>query len=157
MNDKPTRAIFLAGESQTACQPSRDSGAASPHFLSTAWLLAAMMLLVGCGTAWRMDYGEPAAQFLSANVSAQGAEYVGEKVTVQGAVTQVLPDQADGAWIYLDNGVRCNLGQFRAMAEGVSVGQTVMIDGILRKCDGDDILLEPALLRDPTAPFSPQQ
>ena len=105
---------------------------------------------------WQMDYGEPAAQFLSANVAMQGPRYVGEKVTVQGTVTEVLPDRADGAWIYLNNGVRCNLGKFQAMAGEVSVGETVLVDGILRQCDPEDILLEPALLRDPVAPFSPQ-
>ena len=134
------------------------------NFSSGAWqvaglffLVSALMLSGGCGTGWRMDYGEPAAQFLSANVAMQGPQYVGEKVTVQGAVTEVLPDQADGAWVYLDNGIRCNLGQFRAMAGEVSVGETVLIDGILRQCDSEDILLEPALLRDPAAPFTPLQ
>lgn len=104
-----------------------------------------------------MDYGAPAAQFLTVGVATNGPGYLGEKITVKGTVTQVVTDPTDGAWIYLDNGVRCNLGTFRAMAEGVSVGETVLVDGILRQCDSDDILLEPALLRDPTAPFTPQQ
>ena len=127
-------------------------------FSSKAWQVAALfflvsslMLPVGCGTGWRMDYGEPAAQFLSANVAMQGRRYVGEKVTVQGAVTEVLLDRTDGAWIYLNNGVRCNLGEFQAMAGEVSVGETVLVDGILRQCDPEDVLLEPALLRDPAA------
>ncbi|MCP4953514.1 MAG: hypothetical protein GY922_16875 [Proteobacteria bacterium] len=132
-------------------------------FSSKAWQVTALFFLVsslmfsgGCGMGWQMDYGEPAAQFLSANVAMQGPRYVGEKVTVQGTVTEVLPDRADGAWIYLNNGVRCNLGKFQAMAGEVSVGETVLVDGILRQCDPEDILLEPALLRDPAAPFSPQ-
>ena len=103
-----------------------------------------------------MDYGEPAAQFLSANVTMHGAKYLGEKVTIQGVVTEVMPNQPDGAWICLDHGIRCNLGEFRAMANEVSVDETVLVDGILRQCNPDDILLDPALLRDPTAPFTPQ-
>jgi hypothetical protein len=135
----------------------KDGGGANrPVWVVRSFLVAAL-LLTGCGTGWRMDYGEPAAQFLSANVTMQGAKYLGEKVTVQGIVTEVLPDQADGSWVYLDNGIRCNLGDFRAMAEGVKVGETILIDGILRKCSDGDVLLDPALLRDPTAPFQPLQ
>ena len=121
------------------------------------FLVSPLMLSGGCGTGWRMDYGEPAAQFLSANVTMRGSKYLGEKVTVQGIVTEVLPGQADGAWVYLDNGIRCNLRDFRGMAEGVRVGKTILIDGILRQCTDDDVLLDPALLRDPTAPFRPLQ
>ena len=133
-----------------------DSGANRPLWVLSLFLVVAL-LMTGCGTGWRMDYGEPAAQFLSANVAIQGPKYLGEKVTVKGIVTEVLPDQADGAWVYLDNGIRCNLGDFRAMANEVSVGETILIDGILRQCTDDDVLLDPALPRDPTAPFQPLQ
>jgi hypothetical protein len=54
-------------------------------------------------------------------------------------------------------GIRCNLGKFKAMAEDSKVGDTVYVDGFLKHCDKGDVLIEPGMLRDPTAPFSPEQ
>ena len=34
-------------------------------------------------------------------------------------------------------------------------GESMNIDGFLKRCDEDKVLLEPAILRDPTAKFSP--
>ena len=98
----------------------------------------------------------PAVQFLSADLAAQGEPFVGKKITVQGTVTKIDTSDPQSAWIYLDNGVRCNLGKFQAMAAESSVGDTVSVDGFLISCEDGDVLLEPAMLRDPTAPFSPE-
>ncbi len=44
----------------------------------------------------------------------------------------------------------------RQMAESAKVGETVYVDGFLKRCDDGDVLIDPAVLRDPTAPFTPQ-
>jgi hypothetical protein len=119
--------------------------------------LVVLAIVLGCGKAWQMDYGEPAAQFLSASVAAKGKGYVGKKITVKGTVTKVETSDPESAWIHLDDGVRCNLGKFTAMAAASKVGDTVYVDGFLKHCENGDVLLEPAGLRDPTASFSPEQ
>ncbi len=42
------------------------------------------------------------------------------------------------------------------MAKENKVGETAYVDGFLRRCEPGDILIEPALSRDPTAPFTPR-
>jgi hypothetical protein len=101
-----------------------------------------------------MDYGKPAAQFVEADVDRKAGEHVGEKITVKGTVAKVEIDESGDSWIYLASGARCNLGKFKAMAESAEVGTTVYVDGFLKKCAPGDVLIEPAMLRDPTAPFS---
>lgn len=110
---------------------------------------------LGCGQSWQMDYGEPAAQFLSTDLGEKGRQHLGKKITVRGIVTQVDTDDSEVAWLYLDQGVRCNFGQFSQMAESISVGETVYVDGFLKQCKPGNILLEPALLRDGEASFLP--
>ena len=50
-----------------------------------------------------------------------------------------------------------NLGELRGMAESCKVGDTVYVDGFLKRCEEGDMLIDPAMLRDPTAPFSAKQ
>jgi len=104
-----------------------------------------------------MDYEQPAAQFLSADLASQGKAFIGKKITVKGTVATIDLTDPASAWIHLEGGIRCNLGTFRAMAEGRTVGGAAYVDGILKRCEEGDILLEPALLRDPTAAFSPER
>jgi len=104
-----------------------------------------------------LDYGQPAAQFRSINVDTKGKPYIGKTITVKGVVQSIETSDPEAAWIHLDNGVRCNLGEFKAMATQCKVGEPVLVDGLLKHCESGDVLLDPALLRDPTAPFSPQQ
>ena len=111
---------------------------------------------LGCSKSWQMDYGTPAAQFLSADLVAKGEQFVGKKITVHGTVTKIDTSDPKSAWIYLDHGVRCNFGKFQAMAAESRVGDTVSVDGFLMRCEDGNVLLEPAMLRDPTAPFSPE-
>ena len=110
----------------------------------------------GCGKGWHMDYGQPAKQFLQEDVAAKGAEYLGKKITVKGTVTKVDVSDRQSSWIHLGNGIRCNLGKFKAMAESCSIGNTAYVDGFLERCKDGDVLIEPAILRDPKAPFSPE-
>lgn len=128
--------------------------------MRTIALLSILVILagvVGCDKGLQMDYGQPAAQFLEEGVAAMGKEYVGKKITVKGTVTKVEVSDPESSWIHLNEGVRCNLGKFKAMAQNSKVGDTVYVDGFLKHCEKGDVLIEPAMLRDPTAPFSPEQ
>ncbi|MBA3481642.1 MAG: hypothetical protein H0T51_07490 [Pirellulales bacterium] len=128
--------------------------------MRTIALLSILVILagvVGCGEELQMDYGQPAAQFLEEDVVAMGKEYVGKKITVKGTVTKVEVSDAESAWIHLNEGVRCNLGKFKAMAQNSKVGDTVYVDGFLKHCEKGDVLIEPGMLRVSSAPFSPVQ
>ena len=103
-----------------------------------------------------MDYGKPAAQFVEADVERKASEFVGQKVTVKGTVANVEIDASGDSWIHLASGARCNLGEFKAMAESAEVGTSVYVDGFLKKCAPGEVLIEPAMLRDPGAAFSPK-
>jgi hypothetical protein len=58
--------------------------------------------------------------------------------------------------VELGNGIKCNFGKMRQMAESAKVGETVYADGFLKHCNEGDDLIEPAAFRDPTAPFAPR-
>jgi len=122
------------------------------------FLLALMALLFAgwcCSTGGKMDFGQPAAQFLQADLASQGKVFLGEKITVKGTVKKVDLGDPKAAWVYLEGGVRCSFGKFTAMAESCEIGETVFVDGILQRCEAGDALLAPAILRDPAAPFTP--
>lgn len=109
----------------------------------------------GCGKGWQMDYGKPAAQFHERDVLVKGKAFVGKKITVKGVVEKVDSSDPDSAWILLSGGTRCNFGKFKSMAESCKTNDTVYVDGFLERCENGDVLIQPAMLRDPTAPFSP--
>ncbi len=111
--------------------------------------------LVGCGEDYELDYGQPAAQFLAKDLPSKAKSYIGKKITVKGTVARVDTSNPTSSWVFLKGGIECNLGRFKAMANSCKVGDTVFIDGFLRRCDDGDILIEPALQRDPTADFNP--
>jgi hypothetical protein len=117
--------------------------------------LTAVATVTGCGEGWRMDYGQPAAQFNEAAALQNAKPYIGEKITVKGVVTRQDLSDAKNCKIYLGHSICCNLRSFKEMAEGYTVGKTVFIDGILRRCEPGDILLDPAVGRDPQAEFKP--
>ena len=124
--------------------------------LQLALLLMPAMLFVGCGKGGALDYAKPKAQFLAKDVAVKGKAYVGDKVIVKGNVTKVDVSDPSSAKIYLEDGIECNLGKFKAMATSCKVGDTVFVDGFLERCQEGDILLQPAMLRDPTAAFVSQ-
>ena len=115
-------------------------------------LLILVSLSLGC-QALKMDYGQPAAQFLEKDVATAGKKYLGKKITIKGTVIDVSNPQA--GWIHLGNGIRCDFSRLPAMAQSKKPGDTAFVDGILKECEEGNILLESAMLRDPTAPFSP--
>ena len=109
---------------------------------------------VGC-QALKMDYGEPAAQFLEKDVAALGQKYLGKKITIKGTMIDVSDPKA--GLIHLGNGIRCDFSRLPAMAQSKKPGDICFIDGILIRCEEGNILLESAMLRDPTAPFTPER
>ena len=111
----------------------------------------------GCGKGWEMDYGKPAAQFLQADLASQGEAFIGKKITVKGTVSKVDVSDPKSALIHLSGGIQCDLGKCKAMAESCKIGDPVYVDGFLKRCEKGDILIDPAMLRDPAAPFSPKQ
>ena len=117
--------------------------------------MAAFGGIISC-KGWQMDYGKPAAQFHQESLLEKGKPYIGKKITVKGKVTRVDTSIPEAAWVYLEGGVRCNFGDFVLMAKDNKVGESVYVDGFLRRCEPGDILIEPALNRDSTAPFSPR-
>ena len=121
--------------------------------LQVALPIIAAVLLVGCGKGYELDYGQPTAQFLAKDLPLKAKTYVGKKITVKGTVTRVDISDPNSSRIYLKEGIECNLGTFKAMATSCKIGDTVFVDGFLKRCDDGDILIEPALLRDPTANF----
>ena len=128
--------------------------------MQTKYLLPALLvfacLATGCGVGWQMDYGKPAAQFLQDSLCDKGKPYIRKKITVKGTVTRVDASDPKSAWVYLGNGIRCNFEGFTAMADANKAGDLVYVDGFLRRCEKGDVLIQPALLRVPDAPFSPQ-
>jgi len=119
-------------------------------------LPAIACLIAGCGKGWQMDYGKAEAQFIQDDVVAKSKAWVGKKITVKGVVTKIAFSDPDAAWVELGNGIKCNFGKMRQMAESAKVGETVYVDGFLKHCNEGDVLIDPAMLRDPTAPFTPQ-
>ena len=117
----------------------------------------AAVLLAGCSKGWILDYHEPAEQFLAKDVAIKAKSYVGRhlKITIKGIVSKVDVSNPNSSMIYLKNGIECNLGKWSRMASSCKVGEVVYIDGFLERCDEDKVLLEPAILRDPAAKFSP--
>ena len=117
----------------------------------------AALVLVGCSKGWILDYHEPAEQFLAKDVATKAKPYVGRhlKITIKGIVSKVDVSNTNSSMIYLKDGIECNLGKFSRMASSCKVGEVVYIDGFLKHCDDDKVLLEPAILIDPTAKFIP--
>ena len=110
----------------------------------------------GCGQAWKLDYGEPAAQFLSSSAPTLFGEYAGKKVSIKGVVTSIDAADPQNVWLELDHGIRCNFRKFKAMANEHKVGDVVIVDGILSMSEAAQPILDPAISRDMAAPFSPQ-
>jgi len=134
-------------------------GSGAPLIMQAICLLLIPMTafggIISC-KGWQMDYGKPAAQFHQESLLEKGKPYIGRKITVKGKVERVDTSNPKAAWVYLDGGIRCNFEDFAIMAKSNKVGETVYVDGFLRSCEPGDILIKPALNRDPKAPFSPQ-
>ncbi|HCW45176.1 MAG TPA: hypothetical protein DGU45_07660 [Planctomycetes bacterium] len=128
--------------------------------MKNGFLIIGALLLVtvfwGC-QGLNMDYGKPAAQFLEEDVAELGKNYLRKKITIKGVVTRVDVSPPKDVSIFLGHGIECDLGDVVNAAKHFSIGKTVYMDGILRKCEPGTILLEPVLERDPKAPFNPKK
>ena len=123
-------------------------------FLASAFLLLIPFHLAGCGSGWKMDYAEPAAQFNAEDVAQNARPYLGKKVTVKGTLTKTDLTDPLNRKLYVADVICCNLGN-SAQAQAYLIGQTVFIDGFLKRCQTGDVLLDPAAGRDPGANFNP--
>jgi hypothetical protein len=120
-------------------------------------VLGVLVLMVSSGCTregWQMDYGTPAAQFEEGSVLKQGPAFIGRKITVRGVVTRQDLSDTESCKIYLGHSICCD---FEAMTRAYAPGDTVFVDGFLVRCEEGEILLQPALGRDPSAPFDPMK
>ena len=108
----------------------------------------------GCGRAWQMDYGEPAAQFCAQDIASKGQPFIGKKITVKGKVLRV-ENREDGNHIYLEHDIHGVFPAWQWGEDDLKAGDEIYVDGFLEKCTEGDVLLTPALKRDPTSSFKP--
>ena len=118
-------------------------------------LLLSFCLLSGC-SGWKVDYGEPAAQFMEEDVATKGKEFLNQKITVKGTVTKVDVSDPESSKVILQHVIECNLGKLTKMAESSKIGEVVYVDGLLKACEDGKVILDPSILRDPNAKFDPQ-
>jgi len=102
-----------------------------------------------------MDYGVAAAHFNEDAVVEKAKPFIGKKIVVKGVVTKQDLTDPEKCKVYLGHSICCNLGDLQGMAERYSVGKTVFISGFLKRCEEGDVLLEPAMGRDPKTEFNP--
>ena len=135
----------------------------TPVMLTSKAPLALTLLLplAAACDGWTLDYGEPAAQFEARDAAALAGNYLGQKVTVRGEVLAVDTSDPRDCVLQLRHGVTAKLGAFRAMAEAYTVGEVIYVDGIVDAVvagyAGGAVVLDPAMGRDPTAPFEPER
>jgi hypothetical protein len=54
--------------------------------------------------------------------------------------TEVDVSDPNVAWVELGNGIKCDFSKMRQMAASAKVGETVYVDGFLKRCNEGDIL-----------------
>ena len=126
-------------------------------YVLPAIVMGLVLSVSGCNflKGWQMDYGRVKAQFEEGDLAGKGKAFVGEKVTVRGVVKRVDLSDEGNPKVVLTQGTECHFGRMLGMAKGMSVGETVYIDGFLEKCGDGEVILKPAMSRDPKAPFNP--
>ena len=117
-------------------------------------LLTLACIISGC-TAWKMDFGNPAAHILVEDLRTKGKPYIGEMIAIRGKVESVDTTDPQSCWVILEGNVRCHYGDFQAAANQEKVGETITVSGILTGVETGKVVLDPALGRDPQAPFNP--
>ena len=116
--------------------------------------LTLLLPLAAACDGWTLDYGKPAAQFEARDAATLAGKYLGEKVTVRGQVVSVDTSDPRNCVLQLHHGVTAKSA---LLAAGYAPGEVVYIDGIVRSAADGALVLEPAIGRDPTAPFKPQR
>ena len=131
------------------------SFAAQAFITALAMVSMLTIAVVGCGQGFQLDYGEAAAHFNEDKVMEKGEPYLGQKIVVKGVVLKHDVTDPENCKVYLGHSICCNFGDLNRMAEGCTEGDTVFVMGILKRCETGNILLEPAMKRDPKAEFRP--
>lgn len=104
----------------------------------------------------RTDYGKPAAQFDAADLRVLAGKYLNKKITVKGEIASVDVSNPKHCLVRMNPGITFDYVEMKRAAESCKVGDTIFIDGILKKhSDKGELLLAPAFTRDPTASFVP--
>lgn len=117
-------------------------------------LLILAFFISGC-TGWKMDYEKPAAHILAEDLRTKGKPYIGGKIATRGKVESVDISDPKSCWVILEGNIRCNYGEFLAAAQEEKVGKTITVSGFLNVIEDGKVVLDPALGRDPLAPFHP--
>ena len=112
------------------------------------------LLSNGC-TGWKMDYGKPAAHILAEDLRSKGKPYVGEMIALRGKVESVDISDPKSCWVILEGNIRCNYGEFLAATPEEKVGKIITVSGFLRELSDERVVINPAMGRDPLAPFNP--
>lgn len=113
--------------------------------------------VAGCGTGAALEYGDAAAHFNEGELLKKGEPYLEKKIVVKGTVSKHDIRDAEDCMVYLEHSICCNFGDLKTMAQNCTEGDTIFVMGILKRLEEGDILLEPAMKRDPNADFNPQQ
>jgi hypothetical protein len=135
----------------------------TPVMLTSKAPLALTLLLplAAACDGWTLDYGEPAAQFEARDAAALAGNYLGQKVTVRGEVLAVDTSDPRDCVLHIRHGVTAKLGALRAMAAAYTAGEVIYVDGIVDTVVTGEtascVVLDPAIGRDPTAPFEPER
>ena len=117
-------------------------------------LLILVFLVSGC-TGWKMDYGNSSAHILAEDLRTKGKPYIGGKIAIRGKVESVDTTDPQSCWVILEGNIRCHYGDFQSAANEVKAGETITVSGILTVVENGKVVLDPALGRDPKAPFNP--
>lgn len=126
----------------------------APRSLGAIALLA--LLLPGC-RGWTMDYGDPVAHAEAKDAAVIAQRHLGEKILVRGTVASVDVSDPEDCVVRLEGLVVARFGDFKAMAEGLQVGEVATISGIVDSVDAGIVILDPAMGRDGLAPFEPEK
>ena len=126
----------------------------APRSLGAIALLA--LLLPGC-RGWTMDYGDPVAHAEAKDAAVIAQRHLGEKIVVRGTVASVDVSDPENCVVRLEGLVVARFGDFKAMAEGLQVGEVATISGIVDSVDAGVVTLDPAMGRDSLAPFEPEK
>ena len=117
-------------------------------------LSLSFILFSGC-TGLKMDYSDPVVQILAEDLADKGGPYIGNKISVRGILKSIDTTNPKSVWVTLEGNIRCNFGDFLAMAQELKLGEPTTIDGFLKDLSENQIVIEPAFTRDPLAPFKP--
>ena len=126
-------------------------------FVAMTFALAGYLLTSAGCQGWVMDYGEPAAQFESTDAAAAAREYLGQKVSIRGAIVSVDTTEPPRCVVELEGGVTAALRDWQVHADWCRVGEVAYIDGVVEGVTPGKVTLEPAMGRDHSAPFDPER